>query len=165
MSAWPEFLPRQLLQTKATEYLLRFGLGGAISAGAWVIASVYGPRVGGLFLAFPAILPASLTLVKKHDGRRAAADDARGAALGSLGLAAFAFTVATMASAGHGATWTLLSALLAWLIVSVGAWCLLFRPARSAELKEKLTGESGEHHHAHTGTRNSPVSSGRNGVT
>lgn len=120
---WPEFSPRQLLQTRVSEYLLRFALGGAISVGAWLIASVDGPRVGGLFLAFPAILPASLTLVKEHDGRSAAAEDARGAALGSLGLAAFGATVAAMAE--HGPVVALLSALLVWLVVSVGAWGLL----------------------------------------
>jgi hypothetical protein len=62
---------------------------------------------GGLFLAFPAIFPASATLVAKHEtqkkqnagiatssrGRQAAAMDAAGAALGSVGLAAFALTV------------------------------------------------------------------------
>lgn len=33
------------------------------------------------------------------------------------------------------------------------------------ELKEKLSGESGEHHYANTGTKSSAMSSGRNGVT
>jgi hypothetical protein len=56
-------------------------------------------------LAFPAILPASATLVEKHErekkqaagilqmirGRQAAALEARGAAMGSIGLAVFAF--------------------------------------------------------------------------
>lgn len=124
MSNRPEFSPHQLRRTKATEYLLRFALGGAISVGAWLISSVFGPRVGGLFLAFPAILPASLTLVKEHDGRRAAADDAHGAALGSLGLGGFALTVAVMADAQRPAL-TLLCALLVWLSVSVSAWWLL----------------------------------------
>ena len=63
--------------------------------------------VGGLFLAFPAIFPASATLIEKHvrrrkekagfsrvrRGREAAALDAAGAALGSLGLAAFAVVI------------------------------------------------------------------------
>jgi hypothetical protein len=62
---------------------------------------------GGLFLAFPAIFPASATMVEKHErekkreagifnsyrGRQAAALDARGAAIGSIGLACFAFAV------------------------------------------------------------------------
>jgi hypothetical protein len=126
MSRWPQFFPRQLGQTKPGEYLLRFALGGAISVGAGAIGAVYGPAIGGLFLAFPAILPASLTLVKEHDGRRAAADDARGAALGSLGLAGFALTVFALANHGQSAFSTLAGALLVWAVVSVGAWSLLF---------------------------------------
>jgi hypothetical protein len=39
---------------------------GAITAAAGLIAGLYGPTIGGLFLAFPSILPASLTLVA-HD--------------------------------------------------------------------------------------------------
>ena len=49
------------------EYPIRFVLGGAMTAMAGWIASKYGPVVGGLFLAFPAIFPASATLVEKHE--------------------------------------------------------------------------------------------------
>ena len=71
------------------------------------LAEHFGPVFGGLFLAFPAIFPASATLVAKHEthkkqnagietnsrGRQAVAVDAAGAPLGSVGLAAFALTV------------------------------------------------------------------------
>jgi succinate-acetate transporter protein len=81
--------------------------GGAITVIAGLLAKRFGPVFGGLFLAFPAIFPASATLVEKHDrqkkgkagitnttrGRQAAALDARGAAKGSLGLACFALLV------------------------------------------------------------------------
>ncbi len=63
-----------------------------------------GSGIGGLLLAFPAMFPASATLIEKHERQRkqkkglhgeardtnAAAVDALGAAMGSLGLFAFA---------------------------------------------------------------------------
>ena len=72
-----------------------------------LIAKGYGPVFRGLFLAFPAIFPASAPLVEKHEtekkchagiidnsrGRKAAALDARGAALGSIGLTCFAIAL------------------------------------------------------------------------
>ena len=53
-------------QTRWYEYAIRFVLGGAMTVIAGLIADHYGPVVGGLFLAFPAIFPASATLVEKH---------------------------------------------------------------------------------------------------
>ena len=96
-----------LTRTRWYEYALRFLLGGAVTVATGLIAKQWGPVFGGLFLAFPAIFPASATLVEKDEtlkkrksgivdhvrGRKAAALDARGAALGSLGLAGFAVVV------------------------------------------------------------------------
>src|ERR1700719_123927 len=93
-----------LSQSKWYEYLMRFFFGGTITALAGIIAKKFGPEIGGLFLAFPAILPAAATLIEKHEkekkeragqdganrGRAAAGVDAAGAALGSIGLMAFA---------------------------------------------------------------------------
>jgi hypothetical protein len=97
----------QLRRTKWHEYAVRFVFGGLITVAAGFIAHFYGPAIGGLFLAFPAIFPASVTLVEKHEaqkkkraglhgvirGREAAALDAAGAALGCVGLAGFALVV------------------------------------------------------------------------
>jgi len=94
-------------QTTRQELITRFVLGGLITALAGVIAKKYGVSVGGLFLAFPAIFPASATLVELHEkkkkqkagwdgtkrGRDAAALDAAGAARGSVGLLVFAILV------------------------------------------------------------------------
>ena len=53
------------------EFAIRFAIGGAMTVIAGAIASHFGPAVGGLFLAFPAIFPASVTLVEKHvDSRK-----------------------------------------------------------------------------------------------
>jgi hypothetical protein len=86
----------------AHEYAVRFLVGGLITAAAGIIAKKFGPTVGGLFLAFPAIFPAGATLIEKHEkqrkeneglqgterGREAAR--VAGSAIGSLGLFAFA---------------------------------------------------------------------------
>src|ERR1700735_591655 len=93
-----------LKRTRWYEYALRFFFGGVVTVATGLIAKRYGPVVGGLFLAFPAIFPASATLVQKHEtekkrkagiidngrGRKAAALDARGAGLGCVALACFA---------------------------------------------------------------------------
>ena len=117
-----------LRETKWSECAVRFVFGGLVTVVAGVIAKQFGPVVGGLFLAFPAIFPASATLVEKHErqrkerqglkgerrGRQVASVDAAGAALGSLGLLAFG-----------GVVWCLAPRLSAWAVL-VGAtlvWC------------------------------------------
>ncbi|WP_161557675.1 DUF3147 family protein [Acidisarcina polymorpha] len=123
--------------TKAHEYLLRFLLGGLVTAGAGLIADQFGPVPGGLFMAFPAIFPAAATMLEKHErekkqhaglppgkrGRMVAGVDAGGAALGTFGLAAFAFCVWKWLPRGQ--TWlVLVVALVCWFSVSTGLWWL-----------------------------------------
>jgi hypothetical protein len=62
--------PSGLKQTKWYEYALRFVAGGLITFVAGVIARKWGACIGGLFLAFPAIFPASATLIEKHQRQR-----------------------------------------------------------------------------------------------
>lgn len=126
----PELVPRQLRDTKASEYAVRFVFGGAITVGTGLVATAWGPFVAGLFLAFPAILPASLTLVKRHEGRRQAVEEARGARLGSLGLAAFAATVA-VAIGGMSPSIVLLAAAVMWALVDIGLWYVRYSPEDS----------------------------------
>ena len=121
--------PSNLKRAKWTEYALRFVFGGLITAITGWLANRYGPAFGGLFLAFPAILPASMTLVEKHSGRQSAAGDVRGSVAGAIGLVAFGAVVWALASAG--APWlVLVAALGAWLIVSLAAWWVLFARSR-----------------------------------
>jgi hypothetical protein len=54
-------------QTRWYEYAIRFLFGGLITAVAGITAKQFGPIIGGLFLAFPAIFPASATLIEKHE--------------------------------------------------------------------------------------------------
>jgi Flp pilus assembly protein TadB len=42
---------------KPHEFALRFLFGGLVCVAAGLIAKEYGPAIGGLFLAFPAIFP------------------------------------------------------------------------------------------------------------
>jgi Protein of unknown function (DUF3147) len=124
-----------LYRTKWHEYALRFLFGGAITVIAGILAKKYGPVFGGLFLAFPAIFPASATLVEKHEcekkrragiprtirGRQAAALDARGAAMGSIGLACFALVVWKLLPLWQPVL-VLLAALAVWFAVSYLIW-------------------------------------------
>jgi nicotinamide-nucleotide amidase len=102
------------------EYLIRFAFGASISLIAGILTLRFGPRFGGLFLAFPAILPATLTLLEKKDGLAQAAADVRGAVIGSIGMIAFAVVAMTLIpySAGLG----LAAALVAWAAVSVAVY-------------------------------------------
>jgi uncharacterized membrane protein (GlpM family) len=100
------------------DWFIRFGFGAAVSAVAGVIAVVAGPRAGGVFLAFPAILLASLTLVAKEEGEDRARDDARGGVFGTIGLLAFAVVVAVAAT--RWPLWaTFVTATLAWSVVAL----------------------------------------------
>lgn len=47
------------------EHVVRFALGGAATVMTDLVAQFAGPEVGGLFLAFPAMLCASATLVTR----------------------------------------------------------------------------------------------------
>jgi uncharacterized membrane protein (GlpM family) len=108
-------------QTSAREHAERFVLGGVVAAVAGWIGHRFGPIAGGLFLAFPSILPASLTLVEEHEGRAEAAAEARGAVAGSAGLAVFALVV-WLAAERWGLAPALALATAAWLAVSSVLW-------------------------------------------
>jgi uncharacterized membrane protein (GlpM family) len=102
---------------------VRFAFGAAVSTVAGVISATAGPRAGGVLMAFPAILLASLTLVAKEEGLCTARDDARGAVLGALGFIAFAIVCTVFADVLNG--WlVLVYATLAWAVVSFSAYLI-----------------------------------------
>jgi hypothetical protein len=112
-----------LKDTSWREWGVRFLFGGVISVAAAVVGSAYGPVVGGLLLAFPAILPAALTLVADRHGRHVAGADANGAIIGSLALAAFGAVVWLLAPAAPA--WQVLAAAaVTWFVVAIGGWVL-----------------------------------------
>ncbi|MBV8950723.1 MAG: DUF3147 family protein [Actinobacteria bacterium] len=122
--------PSKLTKIKPHEVLIRFGFGAAISLVSGTVSLVFGPKAGGLFLAFPAILPATLTLIEKKEGTDAAVHDVEGAVFGALGLVCFALVAtATLPSMRVGIA--LSAAFVVWAVVSVGAYLLyhaIFRP-------------------------------------
>jgi hypothetical protein len=117
------------------EYMSRFALGGAITVATGVIAKTFGPVTGGLFLALPAIFPASATLLEKHErdkkqragiaftlrGRLAAALDARGAAMGAIAMLAFAGLVWRWLPRAN-VTVVLSVAVATWLCLATALW-------------------------------------------
>lgn len=83
----------RLREVEWHDVMVRFAFGATISLVAALIGARFGAFVGGAFLAFPAILPATLTLVQRHGSRADAELDDRGAAAGAPGLVAFAALV------------------------------------------------------------------------
>ena len=124
-----------LRRTKWYEYAIRFLFGGIVTAITGLIAKKFGPEVGGLFLAFPAIFPATATLIEKHEkqkkqrkglngtkrGRLAAGVDAAGAAMGAGGLLVFALIVWKLLP-GRSGSMVLAAATLAWALVAISIW-------------------------------------------
>ena len=112
-------------KTKWYEYAGRFVFGGIVTVLAGLIAKKFGPGGGGLFLAFPAILPASATLIEKHEkqkkeragmsgiqrARNAAGVDAAGAAIGTIGLLCFAVLV-----------WQLITTYQTWIVLTAATF-------------------------------------------
>jgi hypothetical protein len=124
-----------LRRTRWYEVVLRVLFGGLATVATGIIAKSYGPVVGGLFLAFPAIFPATATLVEKHvkekkqrahiegvnRAQRAVALEARGTMMGSLGLIAFGLLLWRFL--GDQPPWLILfAASAAWLVTSILTW-------------------------------------------
>lgn len=140
--------PRGFKDTKWHEYVLRFMFGGLITVAAGLIGKKWGPTVAGLFLAFPAIFPASATLVEKHAverkrrkglhgeqrGADAAADDAMGATIGSIGLVIFA-GVCRLFIGRYSPGLVLPAAMLAWFLTAGSIW--IFRKRYRGDIKLK----------------------------
>jgi hypothetical protein len=121
------------------EYVTRFVLGGAATVFAGVMSSAFGASIGGLFLAMPAIFCASTTLIERHEirrkheaglsgtrrGQQAAALEAAGATLGSIGLLAFALVF--WRSAEENMLLAFVGAAVAWSTASIAAWWIYKR--------------------------------------
>jgi TctA family transporter len=124
-----------LRKTSFHEYAIRFLFGGSITVIAGVVGKFWGAGLAGLLLAFPAIFPASATLVAGHQiqekhnigqhgskrGREAAAVDAAGAASGCIGLIAFALFVWGLLGQ-HTPVLVLIAAAALWFVVAFAMW-------------------------------------------
>ena len=111
----------KLRRVRPHDLAIRFILGALTSLLAGLIALIAGGRAGGLFLAFPAILLAGLTLVEKNDGPQQARRDAHGAIIGAIALASLSVTLLTNGtSKAHQATLGMLAGAAAMI-----GYCLL----------------------------------------
>jgi Protein of unknown function (DUF3147) len=86
----PHFSLSRVRETTAKELGIRFAAGALTSVVAGVVTLLAGARVGGILLAFPAIMAASLTLIEEVQDSTQAREDARGAIVGASALTLFA---------------------------------------------------------------------------
>ncbi|SDZ16994.1 hypothetical protein SAMN05444365_106132 [Micromonospora pattaloongensis] len=105
--------------------MIRFSFGAGVSGLAGAVSALTVPRLGGVFLAFPAILLASLTLRSRDEGVRPG-HNTHGAAAGALGL--FAFAVVAAATLTRWPVWLAMTAASAsWVIVGLGGDLIVTR--------------------------------------
>jgi Protein of unknown function (DUF3147) len=119
----------KVLDLRPRDLVVRFVFGAVTSAVAGSLSILFSPIVGGVFLAFPAILAASLTLIAEEEDRREAREDARGAAVGAVafaGVGALLFTEVAWPLA-------LAAACGAWIVGALGLYLALwFRPGATS---------------------------------
>jgi hypothetical protein len=110
----PDLEPGKVKEARPRDLAYRFLAGAATSIAAGLITLAFGARTGGIFLAFPAILAASLTLIEEQEDSAEAREDARGAVIGGCALTLFA-VVAAIALGSVNPAVALLLASCAWL--------------------------------------------------
>lgn len=119
------------------EWAVRFLFGGVTCVLAGLVSKRFGPGIGGLFLAFPAIFTAGASLVEAHErkhkaragfdgtqrGRTVAGIEAAGAAIGCIGLAGFAAVCWLLLP--RLSTYAVFSlAVCTWALLSMSFWLL-----------------------------------------
>jgi hypothetical protein len=113
----------KLKEVSLPKYAMRFAFGAVVATVSALVGMRYGIRAGGLLLAFPAILPASLTLIEEQEDTERAVADAKGAILGSIGMLAFGVVVFTTVE--RLGLLALVLGALAWIGVSLGLYLLV----------------------------------------
>src|SRR3954451_7144398 len=114
-----------ILDLRLRDTVVRFMFGAITSAVAGSLSILFSPIVGGVFLAFPAILAASLTLIAEEEDREESREDARGATVGALGLGAFA-GIGVLAFTEITWPLTLAAASSGWAVVAFGLYLALW---------------------------------------
>ncbi|WP_198168503.1 DUF3147 family protein [Herbidospora yilanensis] len=106
--------PSRLRSLSVRGLAVRFAVGALIFVVAGLIADRWGPVVGGIFLAVPAVVAAALALVEARERR--GRPDVKGAALGAAGLIGFA-----------GCVWGLAVTVPAWLalVIATVVWAVM----------------------------------------
>ncbi len=121
--------PKSVGKIRPRDLLVRFAFGALTSTVAGIVGLAFGARAGGLFLAFPAILLATVTLIEGEEGTRAAREDAHGAIVGAIALAGFA-ALGALLFARLPAALVLALATIAWTAIAVGGYHLLWSRRR-----------------------------------
>jgi hypothetical protein len=119
----PQLSPGKIARVLPRELAYRFIAGALTSIAAGAATLVFGPRAGGILLAFPAILAASLTLIEEQEDSVDAREDARGAIVGAGALAAFA-GVAGLALGHLDGALALLIATATWIVAALLGYAL-----------------------------------------
>jgi Protein of unknown function (DUF3147) len=120
-----ELRPGRVREVRHRDLAIRFVFGAATSVASALVSIAFGARAGGLLLAFPAILAASLTLIANEEARADAREDARGATVGAVALAAFAAVGAALFAVIAGGL-TLIAATATWAVAAIGLYFLLW---------------------------------------
>jgi hypothetical protein len=129
----------KLRKVKPHELTIRFAFGAAISIVAGVVSLVAGPTAGGMFLAFPAILPATITLIEKKENTAQASLDVQGAVVGALALVVFAL-VTKAGLERTGSAVSLLAAGAAWTVASVLVYLVVEKVRRTHRGRDEQGG-------------------------
>jgi hypothetical protein len=119
----PTLEPGKVREVRLRDLGYRFAAGALTSIVAGAVTLALGARVGGILLAFPAILAASLTLIEEQEDSAEAREDARGAVMGGIALALFA-TVAALALGELSGALALLLATVTWFAGAVLGYAL-----------------------------------------
>lgn len=107
----------QLRDIRWQDLAIRFAFGAVISVIAGIVGLNIGERIGGILLAFPAILPATLTLIDKRQGKERSFHDLQGTVAGAFGLVGFGI-VASVTFGHFNVLIVLVLAFLAWTLMA-----------------------------------------------
>jgi hypothetical protein len=113
----PSFDGAKVAKARPRDLLIRFVAGAVTSIASGAVTLAFGARVGGILLAFPAILAASLTLIEEQEDSLDAREDARGAIAGGFAMAVFA-AVSAMSFGGIAGALALAIAAFAWVVTA-----------------------------------------------
>jgi PncC family amidohydrolase len=122
--------PDKLARLPLRDLGIRFAFGAGISVLAGLAGLALGQRAGGVLLAFPAILPAALTLIEKREGTSEAVADVRGAVIGACAMVLFAVTVVALAGRIPTALAIVIAA-VGWATAALGLYAGGTRLARA----------------------------------
>jgi hypothetical protein len=113
--------PRRAFECDVRGLAVRFVFGFAVAVAVGIVTEVWGDRFGGLFLAFPSILPASLTLIAEEEGEQEAKVDAGGAIIGGVAMSFFGL-VSWLAIGRIPVLWAEVLAFAAWCAIAIGGY-------------------------------------------